>query len=215
MRKEIFSNGEYYHVYNRGVDKRTIFEDEYDFIRFLQSLDEFNTVEPIGSIYESSFRKDPPGSSASKSEKLVEIIAYCLNSNHYHLLLKQVSDEGIPKFMHRLSTGYTKYFNHKSDRSGSLFQGRFKAVHVDSNEYLLHLSVYVNLNDQVHQLGSSASKSSWAEYADERKGNKKWANICNSEVILEQFKSREEYKRFARSALKAIQEKKLLNKEKF
>jgi len=77
---------------------------------------------------------------------LVEIIVYCLNPNHYHIILRQVSEGGVSKFMLKLSSGYSSYFNKKNKRSGSLFQGRFKAVHIDSNEYLLYLSAYVNKN---------------------------------------------------------------------
>ena len=215
MRKIPFANGEIYHVYSRGTDKRTIFEDPYDFQRFLQSLQEFNTLDPIGSIYEHSFikKEDLLGSSTPKSEKLVEIITYCLNPNQFHILLKQTSEEGISKFMQRVGTGYTNYFNKKYERSGSLFQGRFKAIHVDTNEYLLHLSVYVNLNDQVHKLGSSTSKSSWEEYVGRIR--KRETGICQKRVVLGQFKSIEEYKVFAQNTLRGIREKRLLQDEPF
>lgn len=157
MRKVPFINGEFYHIYNRGVDKRDIFSNQYDLDRFFQSMDNFNIVEPIGSIYEHSFqnqKKSPQLGSSTPKLKLVNFVCYCLNPNHYHFILEQVSDKGIEKFMQRIGTGYTNYFNEKNKRSGSLFQGRFKASHVASNEYLLHLSAYVNLNDKVHQLGS-------------------------------------------------------------
>jgi len=74
-----------------------------------------------------------------------------LNQNHYHFILEPLVDDGIQKFMHKLSTGYTNYFNEKYKRNGSLFQGKYKAVHINSDEYLLHLSVYVNLNYKVHR----------------------------------------------------------------
>jgi putative transposase len=215
MRKIPFANEEIYHIYNRGTDKRVIFEDEYDFQRFLQSLKEFNTLDPIGSIYEHSFiKKQQLGGLASKSEKLVEIIAFCLNPNHFHLLLKQVSDNGIQKFMQRLSTGYTMYFNKKHERSGSLFQGTYKAVYVDSNEYLLHLSVYISLNNEVHELGGLASKSSWGEYMGQT-GNKEDEFLCKKEIILEQFKDAKEYQAFAKNVLDGIKERRLLAEEKF
>ena len=110
--------------------------------------------------------------------------------------------------MHRLGTGYTRYFNDKNKRTGSLFQGRFKSVHIDSNEYLLHSSAYVNLNDRVHQLGSSTSKlvksrSSWGEYTGESK-----SNFCCKDIILEQFRNAKEYQRFAESSLESILERK-------
>jgi len=219
-RKIPLTNGEFYHVYNRGVDKRNIFSDKEEMFRFLQSMDEFNVVEPIGSLYENSFRLG--GSTAKSKDKmdkkvqhikqknnLVNFIAYCLNPNHYHFILEQVVDGGISEFMKRLSGGYTWYFNNKHKRNGALFQGRFKAIHVESNEYLLHLSSYVNLNDHVHQLGGSTAKlvkseTSWSEYI-EKKGSVE--EFCKKETVLEQFKNKKEYKAFARESLKGILEK--------
>ena len=172
-RKIPFVTGEHYHIYNRGVDKRDIFGDQEDLDRFFKSINEFNTLDPIGSIYESSF-----GGSTAKYSKLVELICYCLNPNHYHFILQQVTDGGISEFMKRLG-GYTWYFNNKYKRSGSLFQGRFKSVHIDSNEQLLHTSVYVNLNDKVHSRGGSTAigvttaelvRSSWQEYIGNHTG---------------------------------------------
>ncbi len=213
IRKTPFVNNQYYHVFNRGVDKRQIFEEYEDLQRFFQSMDEFNTFEPIGSIFENSFRKNPLGSKASKlskmqgKEKLVNFICYCINPNHYHFLLQQITNKGIEKFMHRLGTGYTKYFNHKYDRNGSLFQGKFKSVHISSNEYLLHLSAYINLNDKVHKLGSKASKwltkSSWNEYL---RGDKN--DFCKKDIILGQFNSPKEYKNSAEESLAGILERK-------
>lgn len=183
--------------------------DEYDVQRFYESLEEFNVSEPIGSIYENSFVKKLE-SSTSKSEIdiLINLIAHCVNPNHFHLLIKQKAESGIEKIMQRIGTGYTKYFNNKYKRSGALFQGRFKSVHVDSNEYLLHLSAYINLNDKVHQLGSSTSKlirsrSSLGEYID-----KNIKGICDKSIILDQFKDVSEYKEFALLSLESIIERK-------
>ena len=143
-RKVNLVQGEHYHVYNRGVDKRKIFSDKSDLIRFFQSMREFNTENPIGSLYENQFVKKKLGDSSSK---LVQFVAYCLNPNHYHFILTPLVDKGIEKFMQRLGTGYTMYFNEKDKRSGSLFQGKFKSKHIHSNEYLLRVSAYVNLNN--------------------------------------------------------------------
>lgn len=214
MRKVKFINNQYYHIFNRGVDKRAIFMEEADLKRFFQSMKEFNVIDPIGSIYESLFYKSKFGNLVSKNgnEKLVDFVSYCLNPNHYHFILEQLAEKGIEKFMHRLGVGYTKYFNQKHDRSGSLFQGVFKAIHTDSNEYLLHLSAYVNLNYKVHdfdplrgQFGNLVSKlweSSWDEYVKSRR------DFCNKDIILEQFENVQEYKKFAENSLKEIKERK-------
>lgn len=198
MKKIPNIEGEFYHVYNRGVDKREIFSDQEDVDRFLKSMIEFNVVEPIRSIYENSFLKEK-----KHQDKLVEFVCFSLVINHYHFILKQVSEKGIEKFMQRLSNGYTKYFNNKQKRSGTLFQGRYKSKHIDSDNYLFHLSAYVNLNQKVHPLGHSMSKlklySSWGEYKNEKNNNIK---ICEKDVILSRYKNREEYINFAESSLK-------------
>jgi putative transposase len=124
------------------------------------------------------------------------------------LILEQLVDGGISEFMKRLGGGYTGYFNKKHERSGSLFQGVFKDVHINSNEYLLHVSAYVNLNNRVHKLGGETPKlveslSSWGEYT-----NKKVEGICEKEIILGQFGNVDEYKEFALSSLESIVKRK-------
>ncbi len=204
MRKHgAFAEGEYYHIYNRGVEKRTITEDWKDSERFLQSLELFNTIKPIGSIYNNSFKDNAV--LRSSTPKLVDIVAYCLNPNHYHLILTPLVDGGIEKFMQKFGTGFTNYFNEKYKRSGGLFQGKFKSAHIDSNEYLLHVSSYVNLNDRVHRLRSRTPKSgtvvrsSWFEYLGKIKEEKE---ICNKDIVLGQFKNTKEYEKYAKESLR-------------
>jgi REP element-mobilizing transposase RayT len=140
--------GETYHVFNRGVDKRVIFQDKQDYLRFYQTLDIFNTVEPAVNF---RLAKTHQKSNAVR-EKLVDIEAYSLLPNHYHLLLKQLRDGGLSEFMLRIATGYTSYFNDKNDRTGSLFQGTYKRVHVSSSEQYQYLFAYVNENHFVHDI---------------------------------------------------------------
>ncbi|HEY4476967.1 MAG TPA: transposase [Candidatus Paceibacterota bacterium] len=211
MRKIAFVNQEFYHIYNRGVDKRAIFSDSYDLQRLYQSFQDFNSLEPIGSIYELSF--SPPErhleASLPSAKKLVRIICYALNPNHYHLLLQQETDKGIEKFMHRVGTGFTKYFNHRYKRTGALFQGVFKARHIQDNNDLLHLSAYINLNNKAHTLRagnnnyqSALARTSWNEYERSATG------ICEKSIILEQFSGAEEYSRFCSEAFQLIAERK-------
>lgn len=201
-----FATGEFYHIYNRGVEKRNVFLDTRDFDRFLKSMVAFNTVEPIGSLHEFSFHKNV--SRKIQRSQLVRVICYCLNPNHYHFILQQVVDGGISEFMKRLNGGYTKYFNIRYKRSGVLFQSVFKSKHIDSNEYLLRASAYVNLNDRVHRLGRFTSKSSWEEYIHDA-----GRNICRKGIILKQFDGARDYKKFAEEELDDILEKKQLSKE--
>jgi putative transposase len=213
MRKTKFDNGQLYHIFNRGVDKREIFSDQNDWRRFFQSMCEFNVLDPIGSIYEKTLggRASKNRKKLKKEKKLVNFICYCLNPNHYHFVLEQVVDRGIEKFIHRLATGYTRYFNNRHKRSGVLFQGKFKAVHIKTNEYLLHLSAYVNLNYKVHNLEGSASKrvmSSWYEYIGKNKNS-----FCEKDIIFGQLRNKNEYREYAENALVGILERKEMLKE--
>ncbi len=207
MRKHHFANGGFYHIFNRGVDKRIIFSEKADFGRFLRGMQVFNTVKPIGSMHEYSFAKDKIGNRIAKSP-LVNIVCYCLNPNHYHLVLEQIKEGGISAFMQRLSTGFTQYFNHKYKRSGVLFQGKFKSVPIVINEQMLHVSAYVNLNDRVHGLQRHASVSSWKEYIGDSHNE-----MCKKNIVLNQFHGIEEYKDFAKGALVGMQERKKESKE--
>ena len=219
MRKFKFYNGEIYHIYNRGTDKRNIVSNIFDTRRFFQSMKDFNSVKPIGSLYELSFCKHSevqPG--ANRSKPLVRFITFCINPNHFHLVLKQVHDGGISEFMKRLSGGYTWYFNNRYKRSGVLFQGKFKATHVSSDNYLLRLSAYVNLNNKVHQLGGSTAKlviNSWEEYVDENFHGypDHRSDFCDKDIILKQFSGGKDYKRFALGALADILNNKEQDKE--
>lgn len=198
--REKIAIGECYHIYNRGVDKRFIFKNRTDLERFFQSLKLFNSKEPVKSLRLASVENG--GTDPQPNDKLVEIICYALNLNHFHLLLKEINEGGISEFMKRVSGGYTWYFNNKYKRSGVLFQGKFKSVHIESNEQLLHVSAYINLNREAHKIsGSTAVKpiSSWGEYIFENNNA-----LCDKEIILGQFKSLGKYRKFAEASLKEI-----------
>lgn len=193
--REKIAIGEYYHIYNRGVDKRSITKDSKDVDRFMQSLKFFNSIKPIISLRDTLQNQN----NIKVNTPLVEIICYALNPNHYHFLLKEIEESGISEFMKRLNGGYTWYFNNRHKRSGALFQGRYKSVRVSSNEQLLHLSAYINLNEKGHKISGSTAgraRSSWNEYAGEAR-----INICNKSIVLEQFKSVKDYREFARASL--------------
>ena len=138
----MFSEGEYYHVYNRGVDKRDIYLDNADRLRFNRLLHIANSTKPV--VYKLVQRL--PLDKVEVGERLVAIGAYCLMPNHFHLLVKEIKEGGITSFMEKLMTGYSKYFNKRNNRTGALFQGRFKAEHVDRDEYLKYLYAYIHLN---------------------------------------------------------------------
>jgi len=198
MRKVKFENGKFYHIYNRGVDKREVFEDEGDYERFLKYIKEILSSEA------------KPFSRRLSLEGAVELICYCLNPNHYHLILRQLKENGISNFMHLLATSYTMFFNTKYKRSGSLFQGPFKAVKIDSEEHLLWVSAYINGNAQIHGLIDDASQYQWCSYP-EYLGLTDSA-ICSKGIILDQFKNLSDYQKASEECFKYMQEKKKLQK---
>ena len=143
MIKPPFANNEIYHIYNRGVEKRTIFLKERDYQRFLDGIHLFNTSMPVRLDQREDVEVE-----VNKNNKnpLVEILAFCLMPNHFHLLLRQAKTNGIPLFMQKLCTGYSMYFNKINDRVGSLFQNKFKAVRIATDEHLFCIPHYIHLN---------------------------------------------------------------------
>ena len=145
QRKTPFEIDEIYHVYNRGVEKRILFQNHYEYKRFMALLYVSNSTKQIHlsndlhNNIDEIFQKD-------REEQLIAIGAYCLMPNHFHLLLTPLVDGGISKFMQKLQTGYSMYFNKKHSRVGALFQGVFKSKHINKNEYLMHIYSYIHLN---------------------------------------------------------------------
>lgn len=137
----------WYHCFNRGVDKRRVFQDIRDYERFLELMYVCNGTK---KIHLSNLRKKRLSQiltmDLDRGEPLVEIAAYCLMPNHIHLILKQVADKGISLFMQKLFTGYLMYFNKRHDRTGALFGGAFKSKHLYDDQYLKHAIAYVHLN---------------------------------------------------------------------
>jgi REP-associated tyrosine transposase len=219
MRKAKFINNDCHHIFNRGTDKRKIFLDDFDYERFLLTMKVAMSVDIGGMMKYRNLTKNNATRAQllvfyqelSSGSKLVDIIAYCLNPNHYHFILMQREDDGITKFMHKLSTSYTNYFNCKHKRSGSLFQGRFKSAHIDSNEYLLYLSAYVNGNNFIHKHNENIESwpyCSYPDYIGKRKGN-----LCNKDVILSQFKdNKQDYKEFCDINMDYLRDKKEFEK---
>lgn len=139
-----FATGEFYHLYNRGVEKRVIFNDSDDYHRFQQLLYISNSVDYVNvrdlfTVYKDLFV-------APRDEPLVAIGAYCLMPNHFHILLTPLVDEGVSQFMNKLGTSYAMYFNKRNQRTGRLFEGTFKARHAAYDEYLKYLFSYIHLN---------------------------------------------------------------------
>jgi putative transposase len=139
-----FAPAEFYHVYNRGVEKRIIYETADDYKRFVELLYLANgtnsvDIREIQKENDSTYDWD-------KGDALVAIGAYCLMPNHFHILLSPLHDDGVAKFMNKLCTSYSMYFNQKYNRKGTLYEGKFKAKWIDSDNYLKYLYAYIHLN---------------------------------------------------------------------
>jgi putative transposase len=141
-RKVAFVPEEFYHVYNRGNSRQTIFVTKDDHQRFARLLYLANGTNPI------DFREINPKElfDYDRGDQQVAVGAYCLMPNHFHILATPLVEDGMVTFMRKLSIGYSMYFNKKHHRSGSLFEGRFKSEHVDSDVYLKYLFSYIHLN---------------------------------------------------------------------
>ncbi|MCD6429536.1 transposase [bacterium] len=151
--------GEIYHVVSRAVEGVLLFKEEKDYFRMIHDLFEFNDENPTDWTYRQFYEKrsrseDNESHSEECSEEknkrkrklLVAILAFCLMPNHMHLLVKQLQEKGISKFMRKIGAGYGLYYNKKYDRSGHLFQGRYRIVHVKSEAQLQTAFVYIHTN---------------------------------------------------------------------
>lgn len=205
MRKHPIITGENYHVYNRGVDKRDIFGDKMDIRRFIESVNEFNQIDVIGSLINLRKSKNiQKGPKALSGEPLVAIVAYCLNPNHFHFILKQLEDGGIAKFMQKLQGGYTSYFNVKNSRSGSLFQGTFKAQHIGSENYFNKTLGYVNKNYQVHNISDDKKELVFASDYEYEHNDFKIVSKTEGKKMLEIFGGVNGFKRHSNEIVEII-----------
>ncbi len=189
MNRIPFENNHFYHIYNRGVDKRSTFKNRGDMLRFIELLSAFNTNRSApGGI---RFTRRNQGSTLT-NESLVVIHGFCLLENHFHILLEQKTEGGVSKFMQKVSTGYTMYFNKKYERSGALFQGRFKSKHVTSDGYLLRCLSYVVLNFKVHNNKKSGDHLYCSSHAENEVHS-----FISKKIIKQNFKSDKDFLLFA------------------
>jgi putative transposase len=131
---KIYADNGYYHLYNRGVERRNIFLCSEDYLTLLH-------------LFQAYLIDNPLSPTASKSlQGRLELLAFCLLPNHFHLLLKQHDKTAMVEFMRKVFTSYSMYFNKKYKRTGTLFESRYKASLIDRPDYLLHLSRYIHHN---------------------------------------------------------------------
>ncbi len=200
-----FKQNEYYHVLNYGVDKRNIFGDEEDFRTFLYYLKVY--LLPKSTI-EEKMPNLPKRMLSKNRNSEVEIIAYTLMPNHFHLLLREKELGGISLFMKQLSNAYTKYFNERHTRSGSLFEGPFKAANVKSED-ITQVVRYIHLNSFLAGIVDDPEKYRWSDFPTYT--NSKEVNISNTKVVISRFNTPADYKHFVHNYMDYAEKVKTLD----
>jgi len=218
-RKEQFVNDEIYHILLRGIDNNLIFKDINDYYRGIFSIYEFNnsrSVEIIKRRQEIQTikkklkeRGERISSISDRRDKLVEVLAFCFMPNHIHLLVRQLKNGGITKFMRKVGAGYGRYFNRRYGRRGYVFQNRFSAIHIKNNEQLKTVFVYIHTNPTAliesnwKEKGIKNPKKiikfleayKWSSYSDYI-GRKNFPSVTERNFILEIMKNEKGCKKF-------------------
>ncbi|CAN5134158.1 hypothetical protein BH11PAT3_BH11PAT3_2770 [soil metagenome] len=206
MRKIIISEGEYYHVCSRGVGKQSIFHNQGDYWRFLFLILYFQssvTFDQLGRVLKEFVQHrmlDKMDTNEIIEKRQVEVVCFCIMPNHFHILLKELKAGGISKYMQRILNSYGKYYNTKYDKSGHVFQGKFRSVHIETNEQLLYLTAYIHKNP--NGLSQNTGKEAvyfWSSFQDYIQENR-WEKLLNPGIVLEQFKTKKEYGNFVSSS---------------
>lgn len=202
LRKIPLVNNEVYHLFNRGIERRPVFTTVYDYRRFLKTIDFYRFLTPpfkLSRFFDSSrqTREEVLKKLVDEKRELVEIYCFCLMPNHFHFLLRQLKNGGISSFLRLVQNSYAKYYNIKRNRVGSLFQGPFKAVRVETDKQLLHLSRYIHLNPYTSHVIKTVKELKayrWSSLLDYLGGDN--YSFLKRELILGFFKNERDYQKF-------------------
>lgn len=212
-------------MFDRGNDRMDIFRDAQDYSAFLHRLLlalgknsdsraplESESLESHGAplqaplrAMQAARRRNPIRITPFEADTF-SLVSYCLMPNHFHFLIRQNGDIPISALLLKVLTSYSMYFNRKYDHVGHVFQDRFKAVHIENDTQLKHVSAYIHLNPKVARLVRDARKwqhGSYPEYLDENSGG-----VCDKTIVLEHFRNAREYERFVEEAFDDIRARK-------
>lgn len=184
-RKTPLVNGEMYHIFTKSIAGFKIFNSPNDFRRILDTLIYYKAEKPpckLSLFLRKQTASDSKPALEFYSQKIVEIIAYCIMPTHIHLILKQLMDNGISKYVNSILKSYSKYFNEKHNRKGPLWESRFKNVLIETDEQFLHLTRYIHLNPSTAYLVNEPANwkfSSYREYMGIAEGNIKICHFSN------------------------------------
>ena len=210
MKRGNFVSDEYYHVYNRGVEKSPIYKDDNDRLRFLTILMLFQgdilfpqvnritlSVKHLmldRNVFDENIMDD------ILKTRIVELVSFVMMPNHFHLILHALTDNAISKYMQRLGNAYAKYFNTKHSKVGHLFERTFNSIHIDNNEYLNYLSTYIHLNPRkLKPWYKREEKYPWSSFQDYSYKNR-FGLLLDPSIVMSQFSDGEEYKAFVKES---------------
>ena len=208
MRTTSIDPGEHYHIFNRGNNKQLTFIDKRDWTRllflilYLQSPKIFQNIGRQVSHYvkNRAFNMEEDTVEEIVKERYVELVNFAIMPNHFHLTVCELKKGGIAQYMQRILCGYTKYFNTKYQKSGHLFQGPYKAVHIQNNRQLLYLSTYIHRNPrEILEWKNREHLYPWSSCQDYTDKNR-WGKLLVPELVLNQFSSKGEYSDFLKSS---------------
>lgn len=192
-----FGEGEYYHLFNRGSSKSSIFRDDADRKRFLFSILYYQSPEKIENVSRFIKKYTPETGFPVKEAllervletRMVELVCFCLMPNHFHLLVREKEAGGISAYMQRVQLAHTNYMNAKHNLSGHMFQDRYKAAHVPDNHQLLYLSAYIHRNPrELKAWKGKEFEYPWSSLQDLTEGNR-WGGLLEADIIAEQFEA--------------------------
>lgn len=207
LRSDTLATNEYYHILGRGNNKDRIFLDDADYVRFMFLVLFFQSDISFPQVgrHISSFQKHgifPVSKDQIRdivSTRYVELVNFCIMPNHYHLtVFNSKEDKGISKYMQRVLTAYSKYFNTKYKQTGHVFQGPYKAVHISTDRQLQYLSTYIHKNPS-EMKGANYKTYKWSSYQDYT-GEDRWGKLLSSTIILGGFDKINDYKGFVESS---------------
>ncbi len=215
MRKTPFVAGEYYHIYSRTILNTPEFKNDKNAERLVQAFLIANSTKSSEAFLFLRNNKDATNNDAleiiKQGEKLVDILCYTIMPDHYHLLVKELKDNNVSTFIRKCNISIAKYVNIKNDRRGPLFESRFNSKHIDTNEYLVHLSLYIHLNPLDFISGRAWRENKLKSWPTEKEKlfkypwsslraylNNDYQNliISGTEIILDQFDNRKDYELF-------------------
>ncbi len=224
MRKTLFISGEYYHIYNRTILNTPEFKEKNNCNRLMQAFLLANSTKSSQAFeYLRNNSKQKPTYDVGlinkaleitrKGEKLVDVLCYAIMPDHYHLLIREVKEKGITEFIRKCNISIAKYINKTKERKGTIFESRFKSKHIDSNEYLRHLSLYIHLNPLDFIAGKDWRKHKLENFNKykEKLLNYPWSSlsfflssvsndiISGHEIITSQFKNKNDYEFYLKS----------------